>query len=1050
LATAFLQVEAFDMTEKNIIQNIIFQLGQSQDERTPKELGIHFGDVDERTPEELLLFTKKFAEFVNYYQNNIAESSGDWTTFFPYDKTTVRRLLESEDANISPHLALFLTFLELYKKPQEVINRITARHLDFYYKDVLRLQQKSAVPDKAHVLLELKKNAAPISILPEHLFSAGKDKTGVELIYAPTSETVINTSKVDSLRSIFFDNVGHGTVRYAPIANSSDGLGGELAGNERKWSGFGYKELPPAEVGFAIASPVLRMKEGTRTVTVTLNLNNVEPTKLNNTSLAGAFEAFITGEKNWLGPYSLSPTLSADNELKFSFTIPEGEKAIIDYDATIHGYYYTAQAPIIQVLLKTGNFNIGYNDFRNVTLQKAAVTVDVSNITSLNLESDDGALNPKKAFMPFGSQPTKDSRFMVGSAEALSKKLSEVKIKVKWKDAPLDFSTHYGGYGVVVNNSYFTANVSFKDSGGWEKTSLEKLFEPRNELPEYTFTFSKDSPSSRSSSITEGMRVSALRAAGSPWAMQAASKYVRAKPILIPFQILTSEIFVPSQTFVPEAREGFISFSLEQDFLHSTYRKKYVENVMKYSKGEKDEKGDSIPLNILNEPYTPTIQSISLSYKAHSDEVNIESILLDDFANPDIQFFHITYLGQMREHGYQRQQFSFVSNKNVSLLPEYNSEGELLIGFSNLNAGDSVSVLFQVAEGSANPDLNQQDISWFVLCDNYWKQLNRSEVVLDTTNQLLTSGIIKFVIPAQATTHNTILPSDRIWLKAAIAKDVTSICQLIEVAANAVEVQFKDNGNDSNHLLVALEKGKITKLKNGLSAIKSVKQPYASFGGRAVETDNKFYTRVSERLRHKNRCITAWDYERIVLEAFPKVHKVKCIPHATENSWLAPGNVLLVVIPDLKNKNAIDPLQPKVDADTISRITSYVQERNGMQVKVTVKNPRYQKIQVDCKVRFYRNYEFNYYSTVLKQELLRFLSPWAYEANRYISFGGKVYKSVILDFVEDLNYVDYVTDFKMYSYIGETNNRIDINEVQPETPDTILVSDRTHIINPVT
>lgn len=1047
MATAFLQVEAFDMTEKDIIQNIIFQLGQSQDERTPKELEIHFADVDERTPEELLLFTKKIAEFVNYYQNNIAESSGDWTTFFPYDKTTVRRLLESEDANISPHLALFLTFLELYKKPQEVINRITARHLDFYYKDVLRLQQKSAVPDKTHVLLELKKNAAPISILPEHLFSAGKDQTGVELIYAPTTETVINTSKVDSLRSIFLDNDGHGTVRYAPIANSSDGLGGELAGNEPKWSGFGYKELPPAEIGFAIASPVLRMKEGTRTVTVTLNLNNVEPTKLNNISLAGAFEAFITGEKNWLGPYSLSPTLSADNELKFSFTIPESEKAIIDYDATIHGYYYTAQAPIIQVLLKTGNFNIGYNDFRNVTVQKAVITLDVLNITSLNLENDDGVLNPKKAFMPFGSQPTKDSQFMIGCAEALSKKLSEVKIKVKWKSAPPDFSTHYSGYGVAVNNNYFTANVSFKDSGGWEKNSSEKLFEPRNELSEHTFTFSKDSPSSTSSSITEGMRVSALNTAGSYWATQAASKYVRAKPILIPFLVLTSEGLGFSQVSELEIRKGFITFSLEQDFSHSTYQQKYVENVMKYSK-----EGSGEPV-ILKEPYTPTIQSISLSYKAHSDEVNIEyieSTALDDFANPDIQFFHITYFGQMREHGYQRQQFSFLTNKNVALLPEYNNIGELLIGFSNLNPGASVSLLFQVAEGSANPDLDQQDISWFVLCDNYWKQLNRSEVVLDTTNQLLTSGIIKFVIPVEATTSNSILPSDCVWLKAALAKDVTSVCQLIEVAANAVEVQFKDNGNDSNHLLVALEKGKITKLKNGLSAIKSVKQPYASFGGRAVETDNNFYTRVSERLRHKNRCITAWDYERIVLEAFPKVHKVKCIPHATENSWLAPGNVLLVVIPDLKNRNAIDPLQPKVDADTISRITSYVQERNGMQVKATVKNPRYQKMQVDCNVRFYSNYEFNYYSTVLKQELIWFLSPWAYEANRDIAFGGKVYKSVILDFVEDLNYVDYVTDFKMYSYIGETNNRIDINEVQPETPDTILVSDRTHIINPVT
>ncbi len=222
-----------------------------------------------------------------------------------------------------------------------------------------------------------------------------------------------------------------------------------------------------------------------------------------------------------------------------------------------------------------------------------------------------------------------------------------------------------------------------------------------------------------------------------------------------------------------------------------------------------------------------------------------------------------------------------------------------------------------------------------------------------------------------------------------------------------------------------------------------------------MESEDAFSTRVSERLRHKNRCITAWDYERIILEAFPGVHKVKCIPHANtvtvtrENCWLAPGNVLIVVIPDLKNKNARDPFQPKVDADLISRITAYVQERAGMQVRVHVKNPSYQKIQLDFKVEFHTGYEFNYYSQALNQALIRFLSPWAYEADREISFGGKVYRSVLLDFVEELDYVDYVTDFRMYSCTGTTSIFQDLREVQPEAPDAILVSAAAHIINKI-
>jgi hypothetical protein len=789
--------------------------------------------------------------------------------------------------------------------------------------------------------------------------------------------------------------------------------------------------LSPAEVGFAIASPVLRMKEGTRRVLMTLTLGNVDSTKLNTATLTDAFDVYVTGEKSWLGPYTVSPSLGSDGvTMKFDFTVLETEKAVIDYDAALHGYSYTAQGPIVQVLLRSGLSNIGYEDFRNITVQKALVSVEVSGVTSLSLESDAGVLDPKKAFQPFGPQPAKGARFQVGYEEALTKKLSELSITVQWQDAPANFATHYTNYGVSgISNTSFKASVAFKDGGDWANSSTGVgLFESSDASAEHTFKFTRGNSSS-SSSASVAMSVYALGASGSSWGKMAATTLALMNPVYSSFQ-----------TVVPEAESGFITFALEKDFLHAKYRTEYVTHVMKYSKGQEE------TLVILNEPYTPAIQSIFLSYKAHSDTVEIASTELEDFSNLDVQFFQVGCFGQMREHGYQRDQFSFLPDKNVSLLPAYEEEGELLIGLANLQAGDSVSILFQVAEGSADPELPQEDITWSVLCDNYWKALGSNELVSDTTNQLLRSGLIKFVIPSEATTLNTLLPTGLIWLRASMAKNVTAVCQLIEVVANAVEVQFTDQKNDLSHLETALEAGTIAKLKNGLAAVKSVKQPYASFGGSPEEADDYFYRRVSERLRHKNRCVTSWDYERIVLEAFPKVHKVKCIPHAKEGSWLAPGNVMLVVIPDLRNRNATDPLQPKVDADTLSGITRFAQDRAGRQVQVKVKNPSYQKIQLDFKVKFRAGYEFNFYSEQLKQQLMEFLSPWAFEADRDIAFGGKIYKSVLLDFVEELPPVDYVTDFKMYSYTTEAV-KTDVNETQPETPDAILVSDYTHVVS---
>jgi len=1026
------------MAEKDIIRNMIFQPGQSQTERMPRELGIHHVDVDEQTPEDLLRFTRKLATFVSYFRDNGNTPDGDWANFFPADDMAIKTALADSSGETPPHLALFLAFLELYQIPREVINRITGRHLDFYYQDVLRLAKKGAIPDKVHLLLELKKNATPVAIGPEQLFSAGKDAHKKELLYRPVRTTIINAARVDSLRSLFVDGSGHGRILHAPVANSADGLGGKLGGEEPKWHAFGHNGLQAAETGFALASPVLRMREGVRTVTVTLTIGRIDPVKVNDAALKDAFEVFITGEKHWLGPYPVAPTLSAGAArhwtLTFSFSIPETETGVIDYDPLIHGYSYSTAAPVLQMLLKDGCGTIGYNELQRITLLKAAVAVDVANVTTLVLENDGGTLDPNKAFLPFGSQPTVGSRFMIGCGEALSKKLSQIKITVNWKDAPANFTSHYDGYGHGgVSNAAFTAAASFSDGGSWDLSrSGVQLFETANASAEHSVTFSAGS-SSVSAGISQGMRIHALNNAGSRWATTAARSYLLRKPVFMPFK-----------TKAPESREGFITLSLEHDFLHSAYRKKYVEKVMTYSKC-----GGT--LTILNEPYTPAMARISLSYRAVSDTVNIAQgqVTLDDFSNPDLHFYHLAYFGQMREHGYQRNQFGFLRDKSVYLLPPYDNEGELLIGFADLRGGDSISVLFQVAEGSADPDSPRQDVNWSVLCDNYWKPLGRSEVILDTTNQLLTSGIITFVIPGEATTDNTILPHGRIWLKAAVARNIGAVSQLIDVAANALEVHFTDNNNDPGHLLTGLEKGSIAKLKNGLAEIKSVKQPYGSFGGRPQESDPVFHTRVSERLRHKDRCITPWDYERITLEAFPNLHKVKCIPHATPECWLKPGNVLIVVVPDLKNKNAINPLEPRVDSDTLNRITEHLRNHAGMQVKVQAKNPRYQKIQLDFKVKFQTGCEPNFYARELNAALIRFLSPWAYQAERDISFGATIYKSVLLDFVEELDYVDYVTYFKMYSFSGEVSDNIDISMAQPETPDAILVSANSHSIREV-
>jgi len=999
--------------EKDIIQNLISRLGQSQDERVPAELSAAFAPVDGRTPAQLLAQVHRLAEHLHYYRENPDSPAGKWTDFFPSGDDDA--LLGHPEGQVPPHLALLLSFLRLYEYPQAAANRITGRHLDFQYCRVLGFTPRTAKSDHAHVLVELKKRAAPIAITTGRQLSAGKDATGVERIYRPVREVIVGHARVAELKSVHYADR---RLYFAPITNSSDGLGGELDRSRPMWRPFGDSSLPLARPGFAFSSPLLRMAEGERQITLNLALSNLIEGTHSAGALAGAFDAYVSGPEGWLGPFPLTGSL-AGNRLSLSLVVATTDPAVADYDASIHGQRYSACAPILHLQLRA-DASLRYGDLANLTLGVTGLRVKVDGVqNTLVLESDGGGLNPKRAFQPFGAQPVSGSRFMIGCTEALSKQLTNLSIRLTWQAAPpTDLTEWYRGYEKCSRmKNGVSAALSYRDRSGQEKLVSIALMPHDNDVS--TLSPNRPAAAVRVQSLAE--RLYALEHAGSHTASHQAERYR-----------LEHSLFEVSQSQPPQTRSGFVTVQLVEDFLHADYRKESIERALKKEP------------NALNEPYTPTVQSISLSYEAESEQVDVSLDSVESFGERDLQFFHVGCFGQMREHAFLRASASFPGDQCIRLLPAYDDEGELLIGMTGVAAGDSVSLLMQVAEGSADPELPAQTLTWSVLCDNYWRTLTPAELVLDTSNSLRTSGVVAVTLPHRATTEHTLMPSGMVWLRATVHEHSGAACQLLAVAANAVEVR----GSAPTHLASALPAGAISRLRVPQATVKGITQPYASFGGRMAESNEQLRRRAAERLRHRDRCLTAWDYERMVLEAFPSLHKVKCIPHASASSWLAPGHVMLVVIPDLRNQNAVDPLCPRADIDTLVRVADFVQAHCGLQVSLKVKNPFYQRVRLDFKVRMRAGCSYNYYRGRLQQALLETLAPWAFEteSTRRIEFGGRIYRSVLLDFVEELPYVDFVTDFRLQTFHADGTPTTDRAEVSAATPDAILVSDASHLI----
>ncbi len=1043
------------MTLDEILQGMISEPGESQDGRSAEELWAHHADTDERTPADMLSFARAFARFVHHHRAGASGEKpipGDMSPFFRFTDEEAASLLADESGTVPPHLALLITFLKLRELPRELLNRTTEKHLRFYLERVLRFEPRAAVPDRAHVLVELKKNAGPVVLRPDHALSAGKDAKG-ELIYVPVRETVVGGAVIDDLRSVFTQSA----VLCAPVASSGDGVGGPLPAGQSGFLPFGHPGLLPSAIGFALSSPVLRMKEGSRTITLSLAIAGAS---LDPWAVAGKLEAFLTGEKGWMGPLDVAATLTAGGRLELAIGVPGAAGAVIDHAPAVHGQSFAARAPVVQVLLRT-DAGADYRSVRDLSLTGARIRVRAEGVTSLSLESDTGKLDPKKTFLPFGPEPVKGSRFVIGCAEALSKRLSSLELRIRWHDLPDSLKTRYAKYDTKgIDDDSFTVSVALQDAGTTPRSFQgKKLFDRSGEAGVLSFDLGASAgggPSVRAS-VPIARQVHALGTAGSAAARRVAADLVRRKPVLAPF------LADPSPAAPAEARSGFLTLSLEQGFFHTEYRQIRLRRLLDRKPGAVTVKEKPLPdggkqldvsvaagepVELPDEPYTPAIEGISLSYEADSGEVDIAKDSKEELSGSDVRFFHVDCFGQRQEHGYLRARLGFLASGPVPLFPTHDREGELLLGVARARAGDSVSVLFQVAEGSADPDVERPVVEWSVLCDNHWRKLGEGELVEDTTGALRASGVVVFVLPREATTDNTLLPAGRIWLRATVDRAAESVSRLVSVAANAVEVRLRDRVGDAAHLAAPLPAGKIAKLLAPIASVKSIQQPHPSFGGRPAEPHEALATRAAERLRHKDRCITPWDYERSVLDAFPSVHRVKCIPHATDGAWMVPGHVLLVVIPDLRGKSADlhARLRPRVDAATLSSIQEHVEARKGMQVVVKVKNPVCQKVRLDFKVKLRRGFAWNTYRALLEEELIAFLSPWAHDADRPISFGGHVHRSVLLDFVEERPYVEYVTDFRLYSGTGTLVDPRDLAEVRTARPDAILVSDDEHTI----
>jgi hypothetical protein len=148
----------------------------------------------------------------------------------------------------------------------------------------------------------------------------------------------------------------------------------------------------------------------------------------------------------------------------------------------------------------------------------------------------------------------------------------------------------------------------------------------------------------------------------------------------------------------------------------------------------------------------------------------------------------------------------------------------------------------------------------------------------------------------------------------------------------------------------------------------------------------------------------------------------------------------MVTIPNKQFHNLRNPLRPFTSLGMLQDIAAFIEKRVSCFVKLHVRNPQFEEVRVNMKVRFYDGFDETFYTNLLQESIMRFLSPWAFPEGGNPSFGGKIYKSVLIDFVEEQTYVDYVTDVQLFHDLPDKKGTSDKNEIEGSLAVSILVS----------
>lgn len=934
-------------------------------------------------------------------------------------------------SNHNAHIGLLFTFLNLFKHLQNDINRISKKHLDYYFSKVLMQKKTQTAPNKTFAVFGIDQNIIETLVKKNTKINSGQYENGSVIKYKVDNDIILNNAKISFLMTIFlsrnplhefksnyrlissvFSKLVCNSITEVSKFNSNSKVFNAL-GIDQNYLSEDESNMDFAEMGFIIGSSALNLGKSKRNILIdflfdenslgqlsNLIIDIANQTELNEDEVffkifSDSFHVSYTTELGWesIKNYEiLIPDDWSRNTLSIEINLMKSKPAFYKFDSSIHKEYIKGNSPMIKFEINQGKFYNVFAFLDKMKLEEIKIKTDVFNLNDLKIFRDGQSIQNSNEYEIFGPTPKYKSALFIGCEELFNKKV--MNFNLSWKYSNLDeieynFSNYYNGYGKDFSHELYKIKLSLLKDFNYVTSNKTQNYFPIFDVEEskilnkksHTFNLSKFN-------------------------------------LLPNFEIDNKYI----NEFSNDYQTGFLKLELDSPtyaFGHRIYPKVYAENVTNNINSKEPTVG-----GIINEPFSPKISEISIDYSAETTLYFNEKNRQENDFNENNSFYHISPYGVKRTFSkdyIDKRMFEDIAN-----------EGELIIGFQSFEGIRNIDLLFEIVKNENKSYDFSTKIEWFYSSKGEWKILTNQNILNDQTNNLLNSGVISFLLPNDYSSSDYLLNKNEFYIKA-ISKNRADQFGLIKsIHTNSASVTEIIPKQESVRLS-QLKAESFQDLEKNIKGVISISQPIDSPKIILSENQDQYYKRVSNLLKHKKRPVTKSDYEQFLLNSFNYLSYVKCV-----NS--SDSEIDLICLKKIEKHQHIDEV--KLSSSQKKEITKFLKSYISPHFSFKIISPIFEDMWIKCSILF-KDLNPGRGIELINKELLEFICSWK-NSSHIERINLKINNIDILNFLKGRSYVKYITGFSVIHFKSNTSGKISIYDSAVENYDNDFIQAGTN------